>query len=312
MPYHRLGRSGLKVSALCLGSNMLGSYVDEAGAHRVMDAAFDVGVNFIDTADAYTGGASETIIGKGVKSKRHQWVVGTKIFMPTGNDINARGGSRKHIIEATDACLSRLGTDYVDLMSMHRYDLDTPLEETMIALNDLVRQGKVRYIGNSNWSAWQTVQSLWISDKLNLERFVCTQPSYSLLNRDIEEEVVPMAKAHEVAITPFSVLQGGLLTGRYEANQAPPPGSRFASRPQMMERMFTQKVATAAAKLKEVSKKYEKPVPALLIGWALANPAVTSVIIGASKPEQAVQNAKAVEKPLTPEEMKAVEEAVAL
>lgn len=305
MQYRRLGRTGLKVSSLCLGTNMFGGYMDEAAAVRVMDAGREKGINFVDTSDSYSRGASETMVGVGIRSARSHWIVGTKVFSPMGEGPNDRGASRKHIMDGVEASLRRLGTDYIDLYQIHYWDPETPLEETMRTLDDLVSQGKVRYVGCSNYSGWQLMKALSVSERNGFIRYESVQPAYNLLNRAIEAELLPTCADQGVGVTPYQVLMGGMLTGKYTKGEAPPPGTRFASRPQVMERMYTDRVAGLAGRLGDLSKRYERTQAELLLGWALANPTITSVIVGCSKPEQVAENVCAVDKPLSAEEAEA-------
>ena len=309
MQYRRLGRTGLKVSTLCLGTNMFGGYMDQPAAVGVMDACRDQGINFVDTSDSYSRGASETMVGAGIKSARSHWIVATKVYSAMGEGANDRGASRKHIMDGVEASLRRLGTDYIDLYQVHFWDAETPLEETLRTLDDLVRQGKVRYIGCSNYSGWQLMKSLWTSDKNGFVRYESVQPAYNLLNRAIEAEVLPTCADQGVGVIPYQVLMGGMLTGKYNRGEAPPAGSRFAARPQMLERMYTDRVASLTAKLGNAAKKYARTQAELLLGWALANPVITSVIVGCSKPEQVADNVKSVDKPLTAEEVEACDKA---
>ena len=288
---------------------MFGGYVDQASAIKVMDACVDHGINFIDTADMYGSGASETVIGAGLKGKRHQWVIATKFFAPMGQGPNDRGASRKHILDAVEASLRRLQTDHLDLYQIHYWDPETPVEETLRTLDDLVRQGKVRYIGCSNFAGWQLVKSLWASDRNGFVRFESVQPHYNLLNREIEKDLLPACADQQVGVIPYQILMGGLLTGRYKKGQPAPPGSRLAAWGQYMEQMHTDKVAAVSQRLVDLGRQSERTAAELLLGWGLANPVVTSLIIGASKPEQVAENTRAVEKPLTPAEAEAVTKA---
>lgn len=311
MKHRQLGRTGLKVSTLCLGTNMFGGYMDEAAAVTVMHACKDQGINFVDTADIYSRGASETMVGKAIKGVRASWVVGTKVVGAMGDGVNDRGASRKHIMDGVEASLRRLDTDYIDLYQMHFWDPETPLEETLRTLDDLVRQGKVRYVGCTNYKGWQLVKALSVSERSGFVRYESVQPAYNLLDRGIEAELLPACQDQQVGVIPYQVLMGGLLSGRYKKGEAPPPGSRYASRPQMMDRFFTDRVAALADRMGEVARRYERTAAELLLGWALANPVITSVIVGASRPEQVAENVRAVDKPLTPEEVEACSKAAA-
>ena len=296
MNYVRLGRSGLKVSPVCVGTNMFGAgYVDDERAVSVIDAGFDAGINFIDTADAYNAGHSEVVVGKAVSSHRHDFVVATKGFIATGPGPNDIGLSRKHLIDAVEASLSRLGTDYIDLYQVHYFDPDTPLEETLKTLDDLVRQGKLRYIGCSNFAAWQLMRALWVSDRDGFERFESVQPEYNLGKRDIEGELFNACSNQDVGIIPYQIFMGGVLTGRYSPESPPPSDSHMASRhaQRAKDTYWTDHTFKMVETLKETAAELETNVPQLLIAWTLSKPQITSVIVGASRPEQAQSNAEA-------------------
>ena len=296
MDYVRLGRSGLKVSRVCVGTNMFGAgYVDDARAVSVIDSAFDAGVNFIDTADAYNSGHSEVVVGKAVQSHRHDFVVATKGFIPTGPGPNDTGLSRKHLIDAVEASLRRLDTDYIDLYQVHYFDPETPLDETLKTLDGMVRQGKIRYIGCSNFAAWQLVKALWVSDKRGFERFESVQPEYNLGKRDIEGELFDACADQDVGIIPYQIFMGGVLTGRYTPDAPPPSDSHMASRhaQRAKDTYWNERTFETVEALKATAAELEIGVPQLLIAWTLSKPQITSVIVGASRPEQAVSNADA-------------------
>ena len=304
MEYVRLGRSGLKVSRVCLGTNMFGAgYVDDARAISVIDAALDAGVNFIDTADAYNAGHSEVVVGRAVRVRRHQFVVGTKGFIVTGDGPNDIGLSRKHLIDAVESSLRRLGTDYIDLYQVHYFDPDTPLEETLGTLDDMVRAGKIRYIGCSNFAAWQLTKALWVSDKRGLERFESVQPEYNLGKRDIEGELFAVCDDQGVGIVPYQVFMGGVLTGRYDPNSGPPDDSHMASRhaQRAKDTYWNERTFGMVESLRSTAAELEVSVPQLLIAWTLSRPQITSVIVGASRIEQVESNAEATSKELPPE-----------
>ena len=296
MEYVRLGRSGLKVSRVCVGTNMFGAgYVDDARAISVIDAVRDVGVNFVDTADAYNSGLSEAVVGKAVGSHRHDFVVATKGFIATGAGPNDVGLSRKHLTAAVEGSLRRLGTDYIDLYQVHYFDPDTPLEETLSTLDDMVRQGKIRYIGCSNFAAWQLMRALWVSDKRGFERFESVQPEYNLGKRDIEGELFDACSDQGVGIIPYQAFMGGVLTGRYAPDSPPPEDSHMASRhaQRAKDTYWNERVFGMVETLRELAAELEVSVPQLLIAWTLSRPQITSVIVGASRPEQAQSNAEA-------------------
>ena len=297
MDYVRLGRSGMKVSRVCVGTNMFGAgYVDDDRAVSVIDAAFDAGINFIDTADAYNSGHSEVVVGRAVSSHRHDFVVATKGFIATGPGPNDVGLSRKHLIDAVEASLKRLQTDYIDLYQVHYFDPDTPLEESLQTLDDLIRQGKIRYIGCSNFAAWQLMRALWVSDKQGFERFESVQPEYNLGKRDIEGELFAACSDQSVGIIPYQIFMGGVLTGRYSPEAPPPSDSHMASRhaQRAKDTYWTDRTFEMVKALEETAASLEISVPQLLISWTLFRPQITSVIVGASLPEQAESNARAV------------------
>ena len=296
MEYVRLGRSGLKVSRVCVGTNMFGAgYVDAARAISVIDAAREAGVNFVDTADAYNSGLSEAVVGKAVGSHRHDFVIATKGFIATGAGPNDVGLSRKHLTAAVEGSLRRLGTDYIDLYQVHYFDPDTPLEETLNTLDDMVRQGKIRYIGCSNFAAWQLMRALWVSDKRGLERFESVQPEYNLGKRDIEGELFDACSDQSVGIIPYQAFMGGVLTGRYAPDSPPPEDSHMASRhaQRAKDTYWNERVFGMVETLRDIAAELEISVPQLLIAWTLSRPQITSVIVGASRPEQAQSNAAA-------------------
>ena len=296
MEYVRLGRSGLKVSRVCLGTNMFGAgYVEDDRAVSVIDAALDAGVNFIDTADAYNAGHSEVVVGKAVRTRRHQFVVATKGFIATGDGPNDIGLSRKHLIDAVESSLRRLGTDYIDLYQVHYFDPDTPLEESLGTLDDMVSAGKIRYIGCSNFAAWQLTKALWVSDKRGYERFESVQPEYNLGKRDIEGELFAACDDQGVGVIPYQIFMGGVLTGRYDPNAIPPDDSHMASRhaQRAKDTYWNDRTFSMVESLRSVAAELEVSVPQLLIAWTLSRPQITSVIVGASRPEQVQSNAEA-------------------
>ena len=228
MEYRKLGRSGLKVSPLCLGAMMFGGPADEADSQRMIAAARDAGINFIDTADVYNGGKSEEVVGRAIRGERDRWVVATKLNGVMGAGPNQRGSSRKWIFEAARRSLSRLGTDYIDVYYLHREDLETPLEESVHALGDLVRAGMIRYFALSNHEAWRIAEICNICDRIGIDRPVATQPLYNALNRMAEVEQFPAAAYYGLGVVPYSPLARGVLSGKYTADAAPPADSRAA------------------------------------------------------------------------------------
>ena len=304
MQYVRLGRTGLKVSRLCLGTNMFGAgYVEDARALSVVNAAHELGVNFIDTADAYNSGMSEHVVGKAVKGRRHEFIVATKGFIPTGPGPNDQGLSRKHIIEAVEGSLHRLDTDYIDLYQVHYWDPETPLEETLRSLDDLVRQGKIRYIGCSNFAAWQLCRALWVSDKQGFERFESVQPEYNFACREIEQELFPLCEDQQVGIIPYQLLMAGVLTGTYDCSKEPTEDTHMGSRHAQRARNTYWNDANfdMVEKLKAIARELGCELTQLVLAAVLSKPVITSVIVGSSRPEQVVKNAKAVDIELSPE-----------
>ena len=305
MDYVPLGRSGLKVSRVCLGTNMIGDYVDLPASERMVFAFLDAGGNFIDTSNSYSKTRSEELLGQILRARRrHEVVLATKVATQVGTSVHDGGGSRKHILDSVEQSLKRLQTDYIDLYQMHRWDDETPIEETMRTLDDLVRQGKVRYIGCSNYAAWQICKAAWVSESMGLERFISAQPSYSFLDRAIEREVVPVCKDQEVGIIPYQVLLSGMVSGRYKPGQEPPAGSRMAVRERSRTRGFNDRSFRAVQQVLDLAKKYALDPVQLTIAWALHKPGITSVIAGASKPEHVRSNLEATSIRLSPEQMK--------
>ncbi|MGQ9571897.1 MAG: aldo/keto reductase [Dehalococcoidia bacterium] len=318
MDVKRLGRSGLKVSGMCMGTMTFGNQASEEVAHTILDRALEAGVNFVDTADIYpvpgsikTAGRTEEIIGRWLKGKRQQVVLATKCAIRVGPGPNDEGLSRQHILDAVDASLRRLQTDYIDLYQVHRPDPQTPLEETLRALDDLVRWGKVRYIGCSNFEAWRLCKALWISDRLNLSRFESVQPPYSLLVRNIERELLPFCSEEGVGVITYSPLAGGLLTGKYRRDQPPPEGTRFAlgppTGPLYRERYWHDRLFDAVERVQELAQACGVTTAQLSIAWLLRQPMVTSVIVGATRLEHLEEALKALELGLDSSTMEALD-----
>jgi len=319
MEYRRLGSAGLKVSELCLGTMQFGWTADEAVSYQVLTAAAEAGLNFIDTADIYSrwaegnpGGVAETILGKWLKKgvvERGGLVIASKVRGEMGTGPNAKGLSRLHVLAAAEASLRRLGTDYIDLYQLHWPDDETPIEETLRALDDLVRRGMVRYIGCSNFAAWQVVQGLWASDRLGLERFVSVQPHYSLMNRaEFERELERVCVEYGLGVLPYSPLGGGFLTGKYHKGEAPPSPSRGEKSSRLQGYMKDDRNWALLETLERAAKERGKTVSQIALGWLLTRPPVTSPIIGPRSVEQLEDNLGAVGLRLSPEEMKEIEE----
>ncbi|TDC69917.1 aldo/keto reductase [Actinomadura sp. GC306] len=288
MEYRRLGRTGVKVSTQCLGAMMFGTVgnADYAECERIVHRALEAGVNFIDTADIYSGGASEEIVGRAIKGRRDDLVLATKFFNPMGEDRNMRGGSRRWIVRAVEDSLRRLGTDHIDLYQMHRHDWNTDLEETLGALDDLVRQGKVLYLGSSSFPADWIVEAQWAAARRGTERFVCEQPQYSVFARAIETDVLPAAQRHGMGVIPWSPLAGGWLTGKYRRGEQAPAGSRFAHGDRLGTDPSTPDRFAAVERLTKIADDAGLSLTHLALGFVTEHPAVTSAIIGPKTMEQ--------------------------
>lgn len=244
MEYRTLGRAGVKVSPLCLGTMMFGGPTNERDSIRIIHKALDAGINFMDTANVYNDGESERVIAKAVRENREKWVIATKVHGSMGEDVNDAGSHRFHIMSAVEASLKRLGTDHIDVYYLHRWDASTRIVESLRALDDCVRQGKVRYIACSNFEAWRVCEALWTSEKYGLEEFVCVQPLYNIVNRDIEVELLPFCQKYGVGVVPYSPLARGVLSGKYLTGEAPPKGSRAARKIDGFYRLNSVKRAT--------------------------------------------------------------------
>jgi aryl-alcohol dehydrogenase-like predicted oxidoreductase len=307
MEYRHLGRSGLQVSVVGLGCNNFGGRIDAAQTATVVNSALDLGVNFFDTADVYGNrGLSEEYLGQALQGKRRDVVIATKFYSAMGEGPHWSGGSRRYIIDAVEDSLRRLGTDYIDLYQIHRPDPDTPVEETLRALDDLVRGGKVRYIGHSNFSAAQTVEAAWVAKTEHLTRFISLQNHFNLLNR-LDDELIDACARYGVGILPFFPLASGFLTGKYRPEQPAPEGTRLAG--PMGQRMLSERNYETLQKLEAIADGSGHTMLELAMSWLAQQPQVASVIAGATKPEQVEQNVNAVTWALSPEELAAVDEA---
>lgn len=305
IPLTRMGRTGLKVSRLCLGTMTFGNKqwgCDEETSRAIIARYREAGGNFIDTADIYSNGISETIVGAAIKDHREEWVLATKAAGVIDPGANGKGLSRKHLMRACDNSLKRLGTDYIDLYQVHTWDHQVPVEETLSALTDLQRQGKVRYIGCSNFPGWGLMKAEYESRICGLAAFDCIQPQYSLTVRGIEREVLPAARALGIGIIPWSPLDGGLLSGKYRPGDAPPAGSRAADNggPNWDERFNNSHKRAVLEALLKAAERTVRPASDLALGWVLAQPGITSPIIGVRRVDQLDANLAAL-KPL-PEE----------
>lgn len=317
MDYRVFGRTGLKVSELCLGTMQFGWTADEATSYDVLTGAFEAGINFLDTADIYSrwvegnpGGVSETLIGKWLKkgvARRDEVVIATKVRGPMGEGPNEEGLSRVHILSSVEASLCRLGTEFIDLYQLHWPDEDTPIAETLSVLHDLVQQGKVRYVGCSNFPAWRLVQALWVSDKRNLASFVSLQPHYNLLHRDeFESELEEVCLTYGLGVIPYSPLAGGFLSGKYKRDMVPPGESRGASSKRIQDYMGREESWAVLKALEKWGKKRGKSVSQMALGWLLSRKSITSPIIGPRSMAQLEDNLGSVGLRLDAEEMEAL------
>jgi len=310
MDYRTLGRTGVRVSSLCMGCWMFGNRIDRSGALSLVSQARDAGVNFFDTANVYPAtaearGDSERLLGEALRGsgQRERTLIASKVAMDmTPDDPNGRGVSRRHIIEQCEGSLRRLGTDWIDLYYLHRPPTDVPVDESLRALDDLVRSGKVRYIGTSHSSAWAFVESLWIAKELGLNRFIAEQPPYNLLDRRIENELVPMAQTFGVAINSYMPLGGGLLTGLYQRGKPPPSGSRHADPSYGGNPLFAKRLTDAVydvnAVLAELARERSCSIASLAFNWVLAQPSITSAISGPESAAEMADILSAIERPL--------------
>ena len=307
MEYRQLGNSGVSVSTIGLGTNRFGSdAVPQAQVNEIIAAALDAGINFIDTADMYTNGESERTLGETLKGRWDQVVLATKVFFPTGEGPNDKGASRYHIMNAVEASLSRLQSDHIDLYYIHRWDESTPIQETLRALDDLIRQGKVRYLGASNFASWQLARANLLADIKGWNRFVALQSHYHLLERGVETEVLPFCAADGVGFVPYFPLAGGFLTGKYRRGQSAPSGSRGESS-QYVQDYMTDKNFTVIEKLEQWAAERGRVLYELAEAWLLAQSAVCSVISGATKVEHVISNARAADWVLSAEELSEIE-----
>jgi len=307
MQYRNLGKSGLKVSAIGLGTNQFGGKVDLAGTKNIIVAALDAGVNLIDTADVYQSGRSEEYIGEALKGRRDQALIATKVFFKVGVGPNDQSASRQHIMSGVEASLRRLQTDHIDLYQIHRWDTDTPIDETMQALDDLVHAGKVRYIGASNFSGWQLTHANAVAQLKRWMKFVSIQPHYHMMAREIEKELIPACAYFGIGILPYFPLAGGFLTGKYEEGQPAPEGSRGESSEYVQRYMTPENYAKLSA-LTTFAEERGHTINELAHAWLLAQPMVSSVISGATRVEHVQANAAAGEWDLLPEEVTALNE----
>ena len=316
MEYRSLGDTGLMVSELCLGCMTLGREADEGDSRKIVDRFLDAGGNFLDTADVYSKGLSEEITGRAIKAVRDDVVLATKVFFPMGEGPNDIGLSRKHVTQGCEDSLRRLGTDYIDLYQVHCWDGVTPLQETLSALTDLVRSGKVRYIGVSNFTGWQLMRSVRVSEANGLERFACLQPQYSLVERNIEREVLPVCVEEGLGVIPWSPLGGGFLSGKYRRGEKPPQGSRISEAVESMEeywdRRATERNWATLDVVGRISEELGKSYAQISLNWLLGQDGVTAPMIGARTLEQLEDNIGASGWKLTEEQLVELSEASAI
>jgi aryl-alcohol dehydrogenase-like predicted oxidoreductase len=303
MEYRRLGDSGLKVSEIGLGCNNFGMRIEQEATTAVVNAAIEAGINFFDTADIYGGTRSEVMLGEALGKRRHDIVLATKFAMPVGEGLDKSGGSRRYIMRAVEDSLRRLGADYIDLYQMHQPDPDTPIEETLRALDDLVTSGKVRYLGNSNFAGWQIADADWISRAGHMSRFVSAQNNYSLLERAVETEVIPACERFGLGMLPFFPLASGLLTGKYKRGEAPGQDTRLAAWGSRGAKALSDRNFDRVEKLTAYAEAAGHTMLELAFAWLLGHPSVSSVIAGATRPEQVKANAATAAWRLTPAEV---------
>jgi aryl-alcohol dehydrogenase-like predicted oxidoreductase len=300
MKYKYLGRTGVQVSELCFGTMSFGEDADEETSEQMYRRCREAGINFFDCANVYAGGQSEELLGKFIATEREQVVITSKVYFPTGNDPNARGASRRNIQLAVEKSLRRLQTDWIDIYFIHHFDEHTPIEETLRSLDDLVRQGKILYPAVSNFSAWQIMKALGISHYEQLARFEVIQPMYNLVKRQAEVEILPLAQAQGLAVTPYSPLGGGLLTGKYAGEQTPEVGRLKSSK--MYEIRYGEEwMYTAATDFAEFARSHGYTPASLAVAWVAHHPAVTTPIIGARNLAQLEDSLQAVELEMTEE-----------
>ncbi|MBI4298094.1 MAG: aldo/keto reductase [Chloroflexi bacterium] len=306
MEYRQLGKSGLKVSAIGLGTNAFGARVDESASIKTIEYALELGVNFLDTAESYAQGRSEEIVGKAIEGKRSQAVIATKFGYRRSITPKERGGSRSYMIRALENSLRRLNTDYVDLYYLHYPDTETPVDETLRALDDLIHTGKVRYIACSNFAAWQLCEAEWTSRLHSLERFIAVQLRYNMLDRSIEKEVVPCCQAYGIGVVPWGPLASGFLTGKYARSSETP--ARFSPSSGIYFDVFTKANFEKLDKLKTFARERSHSVGELAVAWLLSRPWLGSVITGATNAEQVSSNVASGEWKLTAEEVAQLDE----
>jgi aryl-alcohol dehydrogenase-like predicted oxidoreductase len=308
MQIRNLGGSGLRVSAVGMGCNNFGQRIDLEASRKVIHKALDLGITLFDTADIYSNmGGSETVLGEVLGDRRKDIVLATKYSKPMAEDGTKQGASRRYIINAVEASLKRLKTDYIDLYQQHDYDPLTPIEETLRALDDLVCQGKVRYVGNSNFPAWRIAEAEYVARAMNVTRFISCQDEYSLVVRDIENDVLPAAQEYNLGLLPFFPLASGLLTGKYKRGEAAPGDTRLGKVERLRDRYMTPRNEEIVEKLQAFAQARGHSMLELAFSWLAARPQVASVIAGATRVEQVEQNVKAIAWSLSADEMKEID-----
>lgn len=300
MDYRVLGKTGVKVSQLCFGTMSFGGDADAATSAAMYARCREAGINFFDCADVYQAGQAESMLGKQIKSHRNQVVITSKVYFPMGEDVNARGATRKHMLWSVEGSLKRLGTDHIDIYFIHRFDDITPLEETLRVLDDMVRQGKILYVGASNFAAWQVAKALGLSAQQGWVRFECIQPMYNLVKRQAEVEILPMAQSENLGVVPYSPLGGGLLTGKYGKDLKPDSG-RLINNKMYQTRYDFDWMFETAENFTKLALRHGKSPASLAVAWVAAHPAVTAPIIGARSLEQLEGSLKSIEIEMTPE-----------
>ncbi|MFO0870221.1 MAG: aldo/keto reductase [Pirellulales bacterium] len=311
MQYRSLGRSGVKVSPLCLGTMMFGGATEETASIRIIHEALDRGINFVDTANMYSLGESERVVGKALRGRRQQVVLASKGRQKMGDGPNDVGASRVHLVRECEASLQRLAVDCLDIYYVHAPDPTTPLDETLRALDDLVRAGKVHYLACSNFRAWQLCEALWVSDRRGYDRFICTQPLYNIVNRDIEVELLPLCQAQGVGVVTYSPLARGILTAKYLQGQAPPAGSRAARNDTRMKQAeWREESLDIALQLATYCRRKGVSTTGFALAWSLANPLVTSIILGPRTHEQFADNLACLDVTITAEDEQFVDSLV--
>lgn len=312
MEYRKLGRTGTKVSPLCLGTMMFGQRgnADHADSIRIIHSALDAGINFVDTANVYSAGESEEIVGAALKGRRHNVILATKVHGTMGEGPNDKGNSRVHILREVENSLRRLQTDYIDLYQIHRPDPDTPVEETLRALDTLVRDGKVRYIGSSTFAAWELVESYWISDKYGLARFDCEQPPYSIFTRAIEKDVLPVCEQFGTAVIPWSPLNRGWLAGKYRKGQTVDPASRIGRSDPFIDNLESpsgRRKLDLVEQLIPMAEEVGATLAQYALAWTLTNPTVTAPIVGPRIMEQLQDNLGALDLKIPAEHLNRID-----